>query len=81
MLTHHSQLEGVKEGHQGDKRPRACQNKTHLTVGHAVFQGNLERQNHYCFNWGKWKHLLRDRYLRTPENRCGEKIENPFVYY
>lgn len=48
MLTHHSQLEGVKEGHQGDKRLRACQNKMHLTVGHAVLQGYLERQNHYC---------------------------------
>uniref|UniRef100_A0A671KN88 Nectin-1-like n=1 Tax=Sinocyclocheilus anshuiensis TaxID=1608454 RepID=A0A671KN88_9TELE len=31
-------MEGVKEGHQGDKRPRACQNKTLLTVGHAVFR-------------------------------------------
>lgn len=38
MLTHHSQLEGVKEGHQGDKRPRACQNKMHLTARHAIFR-------------------------------------------
>jgi len=49
VLTHHSQLEGVREGHQGDKRQGPCQNKTFDRETCRIL-GYLERQNHYCFN-------------------------------